>query len=185
MVNNKDSRIWGPSTWYTMHIVAYQLPQNNNPLPKDIKDNIYQFYTSLSDLLPCPICKRDYKKILYTQKIKNTNGNSISKWTYDIHNYVNVKLKKERFPSQDAKKNYTAEIDHKKIKKFIYHILELSNYRSILYRKRLLQSFVFLYPSSSVKKKLQDYVAKNPLHKIRLSKDMTSYIQNISKLICV
>ena len=184
MTNNANSKIWGPSTWYTMHIIAYQLPQNNSSFPKNIKDNIVQFYTTLSDMLPCPVCKRDYKKILYLQKIKCSNGNQISRWTYDIHNHVNAKIKKNRFLEQDAKNIYLGEINYKKIKIFVFHILELSNNKSVLYRKRLLTSFVFLLPSPGIKGKLQSYISKNPLEKVRLSKDMTLYIQNISKLIC-
>lgn len=185
MVNNKNSKIWGPFTWYAMHSIAYQQPQNNSSFPKEVKDHLHTFYTFLGDLLPCPICKKDYKRILLYRKIKHQNGNQISRWTFDVHNYVNSKLKKKMFPLQEAKKIYTNEIQHTKLQKFVYHILEISNTTNFQSRKKLIQSFVFLYPTSPVKTKLQEYLTKNPIHKVKVSKELTEYIQNMSKLITI
>ncbi len=83
--------VWGPIFWDTMHIVSLAYPVQ--PTDAD-KAGARAFFESLAVVLPCPICR-----VHYAEKIKESPINVDSKgeliyWVWDIHNQVNVLLKK-------------------------------------------------------------------------------------------
>ncbi len=83
--------VWGPIFWDTMHIVSLAYPVQPTEAEKV---GARAFFESLAVVLPCPICR-----VHYAEKIKETPINVDSKgeliyWVWDIHNQVNVLLKK-------------------------------------------------------------------------------------------
>lgn len=82
------NRQWGMYTWGAIHEVAMGFPE----LPNETdREHYAQFYMSLFRVLPCPICKEDFKSIEQLYPIDLTDRNSLFKWTVDIHNAVNEK----------------------------------------------------------------------------------------------
>jgi hypothetical protein len=74
-----------------MHIVSLAYPVQPTEAEKA---GARAFFESLTVVLPCPICR-----VHYAEKIKETPINVDSKgeliyWVWDIHNQVNVLLKK-------------------------------------------------------------------------------------------
>ena len=89
-----QTSIWGPSLWHFLHCLSFNYPPN--PTNKD-KENYYQFLINLGDVLPCASCRKHFKLNLKNTKLTDnvfTNRINFSKWMYDLHNSVNVMLKK-------------------------------------------------------------------------------------------
>jgi len=80
---------WGPYGWKFMHMIALAYPIA--PLDED-KQNYYNFFTSLGNVLPCQMCINHYKENLIkyplTDNVLSTRDNLL-KWTIDLHNEVN------------------------------------------------------------------------------------------------
>jgi len=92
--NGLITKIWGPHAWVTLHSIAYCYP--NNPTDKD-KDNYYNFYSLVGDVLPCFYCRDSYKEFIKDGNTKLDhnvfeNRESLTKWLYCIHEAVNKKL---------------------------------------------------------------------------------------------
>ena len=83
---------WGLFIWYLIHSVAYysndEYFQRNN--------NIYfLFYNSLRKLIPCPICRSHFNKLMNNNDIYNCKtSNELIQWSINKHNSVNKRLNK-------------------------------------------------------------------------------------------
>jgi len=85
--------VWGPHGWKFLHYVTLGYPMN--PTNQD-KENYKQFFYSLSNVIPCQKCSRNFKQNLNTYSIEPAleNRESLIKWLIDIHNSVNEELGK-------------------------------------------------------------------------------------------
>jgi len=85
---NIPPSVWGPFFWLTMHIAALGYP--NNPTYTD-KLAAKQFFESLANLIPCPVCREHYKAHLTRFPLTPSidSRKDLFKWTVDIHNEVN------------------------------------------------------------------------------------------------
>ena len=87
------TKVWGPPTWFFLHSVSFTYP--NNPTDQD-KKNYYDFFISISNILPCSICSNSYKKYIFENDTNLSNfldsRKNLSYWLYLIHNKVNKKL---------------------------------------------------------------------------------------------
>jgi hypothetical protein len=89
---------WGPPVWQTIHIVAFTYPEKPSREDKSDAKNFMKF---LALNLPCSICQRHMLdavlKGIPSFNLKPLNSKVLSgrlsffKWTYDFHNYVNLK----------------------------------------------------------------------------------------------
>ena len=88
--------LWGPSMWFVFHLVALTFPER--PTAAD-KSNFAAFYKSLAHVLPCMGCRKGYETIIHSDPTKLNarvfaSPQALFKWTVDVHNRVNAKLKK-------------------------------------------------------------------------------------------
>lgn len=92
---------WGPSFWKILHIISLNYPDKPSYIQKK---NIINFFTNLSNILPCNKCCINYKKKLKENPIENSinNKNSLMKWVIDLHNNVNKSLKKPLLTYEQA-----------------------------------------------------------------------------------
>ena len=112
---NLGPSIWGPHGWKFIHMIALAYPDNPT---NDNKKNYKNFFTGIQYILPCSICRDNYKKHLkdfpLTNKILNSRELLI-KWTIDIHNMVNKETGKPELKYEDALKiiinNYPKNIN--------------------------------------------------------------------------
>lgn len=81
--------VWGPIFWATMHIVSlgYALQPN-----EEEKRGAIQFFESLTQVIPCPICKEHYAKTIKDMPPNVTNRDVLIEWVFNIHNKVNEQL---------------------------------------------------------------------------------------------
>ena len=81
--------VWGPIFWATMHIVSIGYAV----IPtEEEKRGAIQFYESLTQVIPCPICKEHYAQILKAVPPAVENRNALIEWVFDVHNKVNEQL---------------------------------------------------------------------------------------------
>jgi hypothetical protein len=98
---NLPPAAWGPFFWHTIHITALGYPKN--PTYTD-KKSAKEFYESLQQLIPCPVCRTHYKKHLADVPITPhlDSRTDLFKWTIDIHNRVNKDLGKPLFTAKQS-----------------------------------------------------------------------------------
>jgi len=72
-----DTRFWGPSGWQLFHLVAFR-SQNPDDVLNDMKN-----------VLPCKFCRASTTEFVQKHPLRGDAG----KWLFDIHNYVNNKLR--------------------------------------------------------------------------------------------
>jgi hypothetical protein len=89
------TKIWGPPTWFMLHTISFNYP--NNPTSED-KIYYKKFILNLTNILPCKYCrinlKNNLKKMPLTMEhLKNRE--SFSRFVYELHEMVNKMLNKK------------------------------------------------------------------------------------------
>ena len=86
-----DTRYWGPAGWQLLHHIA----QESHASTKH-KTAVAEWFRLLPYVLPCKYCRAsltDYMKIQPLTVATIAEPAVFSRWTYDIHNRVNAKLR--------------------------------------------------------------------------------------------
>ena len=88
-----NPEIWGPHAWFFLHTVTLSYPEN--PTETD-KKQMYDFFMSLSNILPCLNCMKHFKKHLNKYPITPflDNRRLLVSWLVMLHNMVNVSINK-------------------------------------------------------------------------------------------
>jgi hypothetical protein len=98
---NFPPTVWGPFFWHTIHIVAIAYPKNPTYLDKKYAKD---FYESIGNLLPCPVCREHYA--VHTKSNPLTpfldSQSDLFKWTVMLHNEVNKSLKKPTMTEEEV-----------------------------------------------------------------------------------
>lgn len=99
--------VWGPIFWTTMHIAS--LGYSDTPTQEESLHAI-QFYESLQNMIPCPICKEHYRLCLEKMPVRNAvaSRKTLIRWVFNIHNNVNVQLGKKELTFQEYIQKMTA-----------------------------------------------------------------------------
>jgi hypothetical protein len=104
---NIDPTIWGPHLWKFMHYLTLAYPDNPT---EDDKNNLYNFFDSIKEVLPCEKCRYNFKSHLdatpLSEEILEDNVEVI-KWLFNLHNKVNESLKKPLLSYDDFIRDYT------------------------------------------------------------------------------
>ena len=100
-----NQRIWGPHLWFFLHTVSFTYPIN--PTPED-KQNVKEFFLALRHVIPCSVCKKNYKRHLKESNIDEylVNRKSLVHWVIDLHNLVNIETGKSIMSHDKAIKIY-------------------------------------------------------------------------------
>ena len=97
-----DKSFWGPSTWCMIHCAAASYRPEN-------RASFKQFIYSLTQLLPCDICKqhltKNLKTIPLTDNVLRDNRSALM-WSYFLHDLVNKQLNKPSSPPFSAVENH-------------------------------------------------------------------------------
>jgi hypothetical protein len=88
-----DPAIWGPHMWYVLHLITMTYPKEPSEY---MKRAYHDFFYNLKDVLPCEICKAHYSKFIkeYPLTPHLDTRENVVKWLIQIHNFVNLELKK-------------------------------------------------------------------------------------------
>jgi hypothetical protein len=100
-----DPEQWGPLLWYEMHMYTFRYPVRPN---SQDKADIINYFREIGKVLPCEKCRVHYRSELEMYPIENFVGSreDVSRWLVDLHNRVNVRLGKEHFSYEKAKRKY-------------------------------------------------------------------------------
>jgi hypothetical protein len=108
-----NQNIWGPHLWFSLHSISF-----NYPLKPTIEDkhNYKNFFLNLQEVIPCSVCKKNYKRHLNEHPIQDylDNRKSLVYWLIDMHNMVNVEIGKKLFSYDIVIKKYE-DVYQKKI----------------------------------------------------------------------
>lgn len=92
---------WGPSGWKKFHGIAKQYPINIQKLntPNATRNATRLFYYHLAKILPCKYCRQSYSKYINLKPIDShlESRSKLKRWTYDVHNLVNDKLRNQGY----------------------------------------------------------------------------------------
>lgn len=92
---------WGPPAWVFLHCVSLTYPKNPT---KEEKAHYRTFFDSLGNVLPCKLCRAEYKAWTKTHPVGPhlSSRNKLSAWLVDLHNNVNLRKNKPVVPTQPA-----------------------------------------------------------------------------------
>ena len=105
-MNNQNigPETWGPVVWHALHYITLGYPDNPT---QEKKDKYKQFFTLLSDTLPCSICAQHFSENLIKMPLSDEvlqTKETLVKWLIDFHNVVNEMNKKPIIKYEDARK---------------------------------------------------------------------------------
>jgi len=139
-----DTRFWGPDGWKLFHTIAMKYPNN----PTDDDKNLHKmFYNILQDVLPCKYCRISYREYIAELPIEKSlkNKEDMFKWSYNIHNKVNGKLRKQghiKYPNPSYEE--------------VYKIYESDTYKDIcLLGTCFLKSIIYNFPEKGDNERLK------------------------------
>lgn len=121
---------WGPDFWTLFHLISINYP--SNPSEKD-KAFLLKLIDSIPYTLPCKVCskhfKENLKKFPLTDKDISSKNNFVT-WMVDMHNTVNIFLKKKILQKNEAQNKINSllhinYLDH--LKRIFNHIDEEIN----------------------------------------------------------
>jgi hypothetical protein len=158
MIEYIDNTVWGPWGWHIFHNFSVN---NHIKLNKKNQKLYYNFYKLFGLLLPCPICKNHYISI-FDLKQESYNRNYLSRWTYMIHENVNIDLnKKKKFNYDNFFTTYNG-IDKNITFKYLDLIfLTIDNTVSIIELNlyiNFLKLFIILYPDKKYNSKYEKFL---------------------------
>jgi hypothetical protein len=149
-----NQNLWGPKYWFTLHTISFEYPM----YPTDNDKRIYQqIFTSFQHVLPCSVCRENYKKNLKEHPIENylENRKTLVYWVIDIHNKVNVETGKRTYSYDEIILMYEKLLNNP-IK--LYGGLNMhKKYTSKKYITSLLILLIILLLVIIIKKHVRDY----------------------------
>ena len=95
-----EPNIWGPCAWTFLHSITMNYP--DNPTIQQKKYHL-DFFNILGEILPCSICRSNYKIHLNEIPIKfNLNSKKdLVKWLFNVHNATNKNLGKKEITYEE------------------------------------------------------------------------------------
>jgi hypothetical protein len=107
-----NQNIWGSHLWFSLHTITLNYPLK--PTDED-KENYKNFFISLKNVIPCSVCKKNYKRHLNEHPIDNqlNSRKDLVYWMIDIHNMVNGEIGKKILSYETVLKKYE-NVYHKK-----------------------------------------------------------------------
>jgi hypothetical protein len=94
--------IWGPHGWKFIHYITLGYPAN--PTNKD-KENYYEFFMQLANVIPCSVCESHFKEHLQITPLDDdalSSRENLMAWGITMHNHVNARNSKKIYSVKDA-----------------------------------------------------------------------------------
>lgn len=106
----------GPTLWANIHILCMMAPKD---LTEEQHAHYVNFLKSLAHLLPCKYCGQHFEDLLKENPVP---FNDLFKWSVDIHNRVNVHMKKDIMSYEKANQIWSKYIAGKRCDKCTHGI---------------------------------------------------------------
>jgi len=107
-----DPNVWGPKFWFSLHSVSMTYPFYPD---EEDKRRYKSFYELLEFVLPCALCRENYRKNLLSYPIDKhlKDRKSLVYWVIDVHNMVNVENGKPTLTYNEALDIYERQFGRK------------------------------------------------------------------------
>jgi hypothetical protein len=106
-MTDNNIKTLGPGIWYIIHTLAFNAVNNSK------KEAYIIMINSLCDNFICDICKIHFKKFIDNYDLKkywhiknHDNDIGFFKWSWELHNSVNIKINKPILKFDEAYKLY-------------------------------------------------------------------------------
>uniref|UniRef100_A0A6C0E8H2 thiol oxidase n=1 Tax=viral metagenome TaxID=1070528 RepID=A0A6C0E8H2_9ZZZZ len=157
------SSYWGPRQWYWYHIMSYNAPDKCDKKETQI---YIETLILMTKLLPCDKCYNHFNKMCREKKLNFTGKEEMITWFIDVHNQVNIRLKKPIVTREDADKIYIhTNINHGYLNQYIlYHCNRgMYGHSPINLVVQLITRLIYLYPCLECRELLIKYLQEHPL----------------------
>ena len=112
---------FGPSTWKTLHSIAWNYAEHENSPTEEEKKDIIDFFVLLQKLLPCPSCRTHFGAYMLRNPIDASSRSALVHWLYDLHADVNIRTKKlTPTPTFEQHRKDYAQWGEKEVEHFKY-----------------------------------------------------------------
>jgi FAD-linked sulfhydryl oxidase len=102
------TKLWGPDTWYVIHVIADSAPDVFNPREtRDYSD----FYKGLSKVIPCPSCALHFQEFIRNDPPVFKTRMDALLWTVRAHNHANKNTNKPVLSEEEGLKAIQSEIE--------------------------------------------------------------------------
>ena len=101
-----DTKYWGKQFWTSLFSIALTYPED--PTVTD-QHNYKNFYVNLKYVLPCHVCKKNYRKKLKKYPINKylkKGREGLFYWTLKIHNSIAKELGKKQLSKDNVLNKY-------------------------------------------------------------------------------
>lgn len=106
------TKLWGPDTWYVIHVIADSAPDVFNP--REIQE-YSDFYKALSKVIPCPSCALHFQEFIQRDPPTFKTRMDALLWTVRAHNHANKNINKPVLSEQEGLKAIQSEIEARNI----------------------------------------------------------------------
>ena len=128
-----NQNIWGSHLWFSLHTITFNYPIEPTTIDKE---EYKQFFINLQNVIPCSVCKKNYKRHIIEYPIDNflDNRKKLVYWVIDIHNMVNSEIGKKILSYDNVIKKYET-VYNKKIKLYDEDDIKYDekDYKKIIY----------------------------------------------------
>lgn len=101
------TKLWGPDTWYVIHVIADSAPDN---FTKNEALDYENFYKSLSKVIPCPSCALHFQEFIASDPPVFKTRMDALLWTVRAHNHANKNIGKDILSEEDGLRAIQSEI---------------------------------------------------------------------------
>ena len=152
-----NPQVWGPHGWFFLHTITLSYPEN--PSETD-KKQMYDFFMSLSNVIPCLNCMKHFKNHLNRYPITPflDSRELLVSWLVMLHNMVNVSIKKPTMTVEEVMAYYEKQYSRPKFfsTKNVNHLglisgVVLVSIVAIIYRVEIYRFFKDIYQRYSRK----------------------------------
>lgn len=137
-----NQNIWGSHLWFSLHSITFTYPLKPT---YDEKKEFRNFFLSLQNIIPCSICKKNYKRHLKEKPIEShlETRKDLVYWLIDMHNIVNAEIGKKVLSYETVIKKY--ENVYQKNLLEVDHCYSNSNDNTLLNKQLYMYFLLFLF----------------------------------------
>jgi hypothetical protein len=162
------TQYWGPKYWYFLHTMINNYPETPNKLEKSLYGQLFLLFIKL---IPCNVCQIHFTTILKLHPPDMSSREKWKEWGFNIHNKVNIKLKKSKISLIEFNKLYQ-DINHKHIHDFIVYN-QIRAYRDHISFNDfilLLNLLILIHPCIKCRKSYQYRYKKDDFSQLTISR---------------
>jgi hypothetical protein len=103
---SKFVEFFGPSTWRTLHAIAWNYAADPDAPTEEEQKDIIDFLRLFEKLLPCPSCRVHYGAYMLREPIDASSRAALTRWLFELHNDVNKRSNKPLLTYEQHTRDY-------------------------------------------------------------------------------